>query len=177
MNIFEKAGIDVGYVVLGLLIVDLILIILFLLLFIQHSKMRRRYQTFLQGESGNNLEKSLLKKFAEIDHLIKENEKLAADVKQNHEDIQMAFQKVGLVKYDAFHEMGGRLSFSLCLLDNEDNGFLINAVHTREGCYTYAKEIIKGEAYVILAEEEKHALAQAKARAGSEELEQDNGRK
>ena len=177
MDIFERAGIDAGYVILGLLAVDLILIILFLLLFVQHSKMKKRYQTFLQGESGNNLEKSILKKFSEIDRLSRENEVLMADVKKNHEDIQMAFQKVGLVKYDAFHEMGGRLSFSLCLLDNEDNGFLIIAMHTREGCYTYSKEIIKGESYVVLAEEEKHALEQAKARAGSEKLEQDNMRK
>ncbi|MDE7211412.1 MAG: DUF4446 family protein [Lachnospiraceae bacterium] len=177
MDIFEKAGIDAGYVILGLLAVQFILIILFLVLFVQHSKMKKRYETFLQGESGNNLEKSILKKFAEIDRLTQENAKLMEDVKQNHNDIQVAFQKVGLVKYDAFKEMGGRLSFSLCLLDNNDNGFLITSMHTREGCYTYSKEIIKGESYVVLAEEEKHALEQAKERAGSEELEHDNKRK
>lgn len=177
MDIFEKAGIDAGYVILGLLAVQFILIVLFLVLFIQHLKMKKRYQTFLQGENGNSLETSILKKFAEIDRLTEENAKLMADVKKNYEEIQMSFQKVGLVKYDAFQEMGGRLSFSLCLLDNNDNGFLITSMHTREGCYTYSKEIIKGESYVVLAEEEKRALEQAKERAGSENLEQNNKRK
>ena len=64
--------------------------------------------------------------------------------------------------------MGGKLSFSLCLLDDNDNGFLITSMHTREGCYTYSKEIIKGESYVILAEEEKHALEMAKNRSSME---------
>lgn len=171
MNIFESAGIDAGYVILGLMAVQLILLILYVVLFVQHSKMKKNYQSFMQGESGKNLESSILKKFAEIDDLNGKYKEMAGGLKKNQEDIQLAFQKVGLVKYDAFKEMGGKLSFSLCLLDNNDNGFLITSMHsTREGCYTYVKEIIKGESYVILAEEEKQALKQAIERAGSEEL-------
>ena len=125
----------------------------------------------MQGEDGKNLEKSILKKFSEIDQLKENNDKLFEGLKKNETALQQSFQKVGLVKYDAFKEMGGKLSFSLCLLDNSDNGFLITSMHsTREGCYTYLKEIIKGESYVVLAEEERKALEQAKARAGSEEL-------
>lgn len=94
MDIFERAGIDAGYVILGLLAVDLILIILFLLLFVQHSKMKKRYQTFLQGESGNNLEKSILKKFSEIDRLSRENEVLMADVKKIMRISRWLFKKL-----------------------------------------------------------------------------------
>ena len=69
---------------------------------------------------------------------------------------------MGVVKYDAFKEMGGKLSFALALLNDYNDGFIINAMHsTREGCYTYVKEIIKGECEVILAEEEKQALEEA----------------
>lgn len=57
--------------------------------------------------------------------------------------------------------MGGKLSFALALLDNRNNGFLINAMHSREGCYTYVKEIINGESYINLGEEEKKALNKA----------------
>ena len=63
-----------------------------------------------------------------------------------------------MVKYDAFHEMGGKLSFSLALLNKEDDGFIINAMHSREGCYTYIKEIIKGNSVIVLSDEEKEAL-------------------
>ena len=63
-----------------------------------------------------------------------------------------------MVKYDAFHEMGGKLSFSLALLDQENNGFIINAMHSREGCYTYIKEILNGNSIIVLADEEREAL-------------------
>ena len=63
-----------------------------------------------------------------------------------------------MVKYDAFHEMGGKLSFSLALLDQKNDGFIINAMHSREGCYTYIKEILSGNSIIVLADEEKEAL-------------------
>lgn len=73
-----------------------------------------------------------------------------------------SFQKIGVVKYDAFNEMGGKLSFSMALLNNELDGFVLNAVHSREGCYTYVKEIIGGNSVLVLSEEEKKALNMAK---------------
>ena len=71
------------------------------------------------------------------------------------------YQKVGIVKYDAFHEMGGNLSFALTMLDENDNGWIFNAMHSREGCYTYIKEIVKGESYIELSEEEQQCLEKA----------------
>ena len=71
------------------------------------------------------------------------------------------FQRVGIVKYDAFNEMGGKLSFAIAMLDGNNSGWIINAMHSREGCYTYIKEIIKGESYIELAEEEAEALDKA----------------
>ena len=73
-----------------------------------------------------------------------------------------SYQKMSIVKYDAFKEMGGKLSFSLALLDDKNNGYILTSVHTREGCYTYVKEIIKGESFVVLSEEERSALEEAK---------------
>lgn len=57
--------------------------------------------------------------------------------------------------------MGGKLSFALAMLDGKNTGFVLNAMHSREGCYTYIKEIIKGESYIPLGAEEKKALEQA----------------
>ena len=54
--------------------------------------------------------------------------------------------------------MSGKLSYSLALLDKENNGILINSMYSREGCYSYVKEIIKGESYINLSEEEAEAL-------------------
>ena len=85
--------------------------------------------------------------------------------KKNIEDIfatlRFTFQKLGLVKYDAFNEMGGKLSFSLAMLNERNDGYIINAMHSREGCYTYIKEIIDGNSIIALSEEEKEALEMA----------------
>ena len=77
MDVFEKIGIDAGYVILGILGVQFVLLILFLILFIQHSKMNRNYNSFMQGENGKNLEDSILKKFSEIDQLKESNIKFS----------------------------------------------------------------------------------------------------
>lgn len=61
--------------------------------------------------------------------------------------------------------MGGKLSFSLALLNDQNSGFIFNSIHSREGSYTYIKEIIKGESYVALGDEEAEALEIAKQSA------------
>ena len=75
-----------------------------------------------------------------------------------YKKLQSTFQKVGIVKYDAFNQMGGQLSFSLALLDENDNGFILNCVHSTEGCYSYTKEIKNGMCEISLGDEEKEAL-------------------
>ena len=75
-----------------------------------------------------------------------------------YKKLQSTFQKVGIVKYDAFNQMGGQLSFSLALLDENDNGFILNSVHSAEGCYSYTKEIKSGMCEISLSEEEREAL-------------------
>ena len=57
--------------------------------------------------------------------------------------------------------MGGNLSFALTLLDGDNNGFILNSMHSREGCYNYIKEIVKGESYIELSEEEAESLERA----------------
>ena len=75
--------------------------------------------------------------------------------------MNQTYQKMGLIKYDALNEMGGKLSFSLAMLDEKDDGYIINAMHTREGCYTYIKEIVDGNSIIVLSEEEQKALNRA----------------
>ena len=62
------------------------------------------------------------------------------------------------MKYDAYGQMGGQLSFCLALLDENNNGFILNSVHSTEGCYTYTKEIKHGEYDIEISNEERKAL-------------------
>ena len=66
--------------------------------------------------------------------------------------------------------MGGKLSFAYALLNDENSGYIINSIHSREGCYTYIKEIIKGESFIALSEEENEAFEIARQAGLSAEL-------
>ena len=79
-------------------------------------------------------------------------------IKKNLDKI---FNKYGVEKYDAFDDVGGKLSFALALLDKENTGLILNAVHSRDNCFLYMKEIVKGESYVMLSQEEVEALRKA----------------
>lgn len=75
--------------------------------------------------------------------------------------IKSSFQKFGYVKYNAFKGMGGNLSFVIAMLDNNNSGFILDVVHSREGCYIYLKEVEEGATEVLLGGEEQEALEQA----------------
>ena len=139
----------------------LVMAILIIVNMTQISKLKKKYQQFMGGKEAKSLEQELKDHLDEIDGLISSNKDNKEKIERLNHQIQFAFQKVGMVKYDAFQEMGGKLSFSLCLLNEKDDGFIINAMHSREGCYTYIKEIIAGKCVIILSEEEKEALDMA----------------
>ena len=162
MSIFNEIGIELVYVVLGLVSFVLFLSILVIVLLAKYSGLNKRYKAFMKGSNGSDLEQLIVSKFKEIDELKKAEREIDKRVTDITENMTYTFQKIGLVKYDAFREMGGKLSFALALLNGENSGILLNSMHSsREGCYTYIKEIIHGESYVMLADEEKEALNMA----------------
>lgn len=163
MDLFEKIGIDGSYLVIVALAGMLLLFILYIILLCQHKKLKKTYLKFMEGADGSSLEQSILQRFQEVDAIKQDNETINKDINYIKEKLSSTYQKMAVIKYDAFQEMGGKLSFSLCMLDQTDNGFIITSMHsTREGCYTYVKEIIKGESFVLLSEEEKASLDEAK---------------
>ncbi len=167
-RILNALGIDPAIIFIFMLLLLIILFVLVANVTVKYNRLRSNYTYFMRGKDGKSLEDSMQDKFAQMDALVKMS-------RQNHQDIQKItrrmsahYQRMGIVKYDAFNEMGGKLSFALAMLDGNNNGWLINAMHSREGCYTYVKEIVKGESYVELAEEEAQALDKA---INEEELE------
>ena len=123
----------------------------------------------IPGGSGQKFLRSLLPhplpnlifRLDQIDELIEANAANERNIDAIFRKMKFNFQKYSLVKYDAFNEMGGKLSFSLAMLNEKNDGYIINAVHSREGCYTYVKEIIDGNSIIALAEEEEQALQKA----------------
>lgn len=164
MEIFDMIGIDAGYVLLGTLAMILILFILDILLFVKNKKLVRKYESFMKGADGTSLESMVTQRFSEVDQIKDNIIEINGRLEKMDQILLHTYQKMSLVKYDAFQEMGGKLSFVLVLLSASNDGWIVNAMHsTREGCYIYAKEVIKGECSVPLSEEEKQALEEAKS--------------
>jgi hypothetical protein len=153
--------IDPAYFIIALLAISLGLLIYIIVTNLKIKKLIKKYEMFMSGKDGKSLENVIAKRFSQVDELIARDAKKDVMIKEIQENLLTVYQKVGIVKYDAFNEMGGKLSFALAMLDKENTGFVLNAMHSREGCYTYIKEIIKGESYIILGEEEKIAVEKA----------------
>ena len=160
-GILDSWGVDPFYLFVVMFIIQIVMIVLYVMLNTKYRRLQKSYVTFMRGKNGKNLEKSIFGKFDELDEiaeLVRANEK---EVKEISEKMKTHYQKVGIVKYDGFLVMGGELSFALTMLDENNNGWIFNAMHSREGCYTYIKEVVNGESYIELSSEEKECLEKA----------------
>lgn len=160
-KILAAIGIDPAYIFILLLMLIVLMFLLYVNVNMKYNRLKSSYSSFMRGRDGKNLEESILEKFDELDEIAETARKNQSDIKEIFHDMKGSYQKVGIVKYDAFNEMGGKLSFALTLLDGNNSGWIINAMHSREGCYNYIKEIVRGESYIELSEEEAESLEQA----------------
>lgn len=160
-KILNALGIDPAFIFLFMLIMLFVLFLLYVNVNVKYNHLKSIYQTFMRGKDGKSLEQSMMDGFADVESVLKFTKQNRQDIKEINKKLVNTYNKVGIVKYDAFNEMGGKLSFSLALLNEKDDGFIINAMHSREGCYTYIKEIIAGKSVIVLASEEKEALDMA----------------
>lgn len=156
--ILELIGIDPGILIGALFLLIIILLILLIVALAKIGRTNRKLDAFTRGKDAESLEDTIMDVLAELDRLKASDVQKRRDIKRINDNLMITYQKRGIVKYDAFSEMGGKLSFALALLDKNNNGFIINSMHGRDGCYTYIKEIVKGESYILLGEEEKQAL-------------------
>ncbi len=161
LNQMGLGSFDLGYLlvmVAGLALLVLILIILLIVQICKVSKLKKRLGKFLLGKNGMSLEQDIIGLFEDNKFLKNSVENNKKDIRTLYKRMESSFQKMGMVKYDAFNQMGGQLSFCLALLDENNNGFVMNSVHSTEGCYFYAKNIKNGECNISLGAEEVEAL-------------------
>lgn len=161
LNTLGLGALDIAYLFIGILALILILFILLIVTMVKQSKLKKRYQAFMLGSDAKSMEDEIAGLFQDINTLKGETKDNKKEIKHIYKRLETVFQKIGIVKYDAFQQMGGKLSFSLALLDENDNGFIMNSVHSTDGCYSYTKEIKNGECEISLGEEEKNALNMA----------------
>ena len=141
-TIFDSIGIDPGIIIIALLAIVVILIGVMISNGMRLTRLERKYKMF-------------------IDRLYEAKEDQEHAIKTLEQHFKVIFSKYGVEKYDAFDDVGGKLSFALALLDKDNSGIILNAVHSRDNCFLYLKEIVKGESYVMLSQEEVEALRKA----------------
>lgn len=162
-GILDNLGIDPGILIIILFVLVIGLLVFLIFLMVKYNELNVSYQMFMKGRKAESLEEEIGTLFTEIATMKQQTEKNRKDVKKIIENLRECYQRVGIVKYDAFKEMGGKLSFSVALLNDNETGFIINSIHSSEGCYVYTKEITNGDCAITLGDEEKKALMLAKS--------------
>ena len=141
-------------VIIGLGIGLFVLLILNIISLFKIRSIKKQYNKMAQGMKGINLEELLIHTSQDLDGIKGDIVKLDENIQSLRTKLTFAIQKVGFMRYNAFGDMGSDLSFSIALLDNFSNGFVLTSIYGRDNNVCYAKPIILGKSKIQLSSEE-----------------------
>lgn len=140
----------------------LLLLILYILNCIKLNKIKKNYSTFLKKiGNGANLEDMLRKYMNKVEEVNLKNQELISYCNRLDTDMIACLQKVGIVRYSAFKDVGSDLSFALAILDETNTGVVLNGIYSAEASNIYAKPVVSGKSTYTLSEEEQEAIDKA----------------
>lgn len=143
-----------------LTVISFLLLIGYIYSIIRLSKLNRNYKKFLKKlGNGNNIEEMLKSYIDKVENIEDQNNELMLYCDRLDKDITKCVQKIGVVRYSAFKDTGSDLSFTLALLDENNDGVVLNGIYSREMSNIYAKPVEKGNSPYTLSEEEEKAIA------------------
>ena len=160
-SILYRLPFDPMILILGSSLLSLILLAAFIVCVIKMKKLYRRYDLFMRGKDAETLEDTMMLILDQLKEMNAKDRATKDMMRVLSKQVKDSYQKIGFVKYNAFKGMGGNLSFVLAMLDDNNSGFILDAVHSREGCYMYLKEVEEGATETVLGSEEQEALEQA----------------
>jgi len=138
---------------------NIVITILLLVNIVMVQRHKRIYINFMKKiGKGNNVDELLKEYIKDVKEIKNDNKEIKAYYTQLDYNINSSIQKVGLVRYNAFKDVGSDLSFALALLDRENNGVVLNGLYGSESSNIYAKPIKNGESKYQLSEEEISAI-------------------
>ena len=144
-------------------VIALLALVLSLVIAVKLRRMRRQYLALQDGGNGESFIEAAARQVAEVDTLRSDVGTLDAAVKSLRVDLADAIRHVAVVRYDAFNDMGGRMSFSAALLDDAGDGVVISSINGRTETRTYAKGVKAGASDAELSPEEVQAIGFARA--------------
>ncbi len=140
----------------------ILLLIGFVVLLVRFSKLNKRYKNFMEKlGQGKNLEEDLETYMYRVDKVERQNAEISNQVETIENNVTNCVQKIGMVRYNAFKDVGSDLSFALALLDKNNNGVVLNGIYAREMSNIYAKPIQNGKSTYVVSEEESQAIEKA----------------
>lgn len=145
-----------GLIAVG--VIALLALLLAVLLTVRTSRMTRQYRVLSAADDQASFVEVVARKTAEVEELRADVADLAAELRATQGELHQALRHVSLVRYDAFGDMGGRMSFSVAMVDDHGNGFVLTTVHARSESRTYVKQLRGGMAEVALSPEEQQAV-------------------
>lgn len=148
-------------IIIGMAVAFLVVLILYLIEQFRIGRITEKYNVLVKDVDGVNLEDVLFQALKEIEEVRGDTEKLEKKCDEIDIRLSQALQKVGVVRYNAFADMGSELSFSLALLDDNLNGIVITSIYGREHTTSYGKPIVKGKSKYPLSVEEMQAIDRA----------------
>ncbi len=152
---------NMEYLWIGTILLVIFLLVMVISLVVKQHRLARKYDRFMRGSDAENLEKSFFEAYDAIKDLQYENMVNKEDISHIKEVMGKTFQRMSVVRYNAFPGMGGNSSCAVALLTQSLDGMVLNIVHNRENCYFYVKVVNKGEPEVLLGKEERAALEEA----------------
>lgn len=161
---FENLGLNTDVLILCMMLLIFILVVMVVILSAKTSKLTTIYKKYMRGANGKSLQDNFQEKFKEIDDVIAKNSENDFRLSSLEKSDNSKFNKFAIRKYDAFDGVGGKLSFSLCMLTDDNNGYVLTTVHNAEGSYTYIKEVVNGEVFQKMTAEEKRVIGEALAK-------------
>ena len=144
------------------LLVLCILLIGFIILLVKLSSINKRYKTFINKlGNGENIEEDLENYMYRVERVEKQNAEIKGLIDSIDKNMANCIQKIGMVRYNAFKDTGSDLSFALAMLDENNNGVVLNGIYSREMSNIYAKPVENGVSKYTISEEEKQAIQMA----------------
>ena len=134
----------------------------FVILLVKYTNINRKYTKFIKKFGhGKDIEEDLENYMYKVERVEKQNAEILGHINNIENDMAKCIQKVGIVRYNAFKDTGSDLSFALALLDENNDGVVLNGIYSREMSNIYAKPVEKGFSSYTISQEEKQAIEKA----------------
>lgn len=157
---FQEIG-TTEILIIILLAIIVLELIMFVVVMFKLKNINRRFKNFVRGKDAESMEDAIIDHFDRMEEMEFQQKKISDKMNLVEKEFGSTIHKVGIVRYNAFEDMGGQQSFALALLNHNDSGFILDSVHNREASHVFLREIEDGISDIKLTEEETKALEMA----------------